>query len=113
MLTLLLVARDEDGTMMTDPQLRDEVITLLLAGHETTALTLSWTWYLLAQHPTVEKKLHEELDDVLDGRLPTASDLAKLRYADKVIREVLRLYPPALRIGRMCKLDFAKPHSEW
>ncbi len=100
LLTLLLLARDEDGGMMTDQQLRDEVITLLLAGHETTALTLSWTWYLLAQHPAVEKRLHEELDNVLGGRLPAAKDLANLTYADKVIREALRLYPPAWRIGR-------------
>jgi cytochrome P450 len=102
LLTLLLLARDEDGSMMTDQQLRDEVITLLLAGHETTALTLSWTWYLLAQHPAVEKRLHEELDTVLGGRLPTAGGLANLTYADKVIREALRLYPPAWRIGRTC-----------
>lgn len=100
LLTLLLLARDEQGCMMTDQQLRDEVITLLLAGHETTALTLSWTWYLLAQHPEIERRLHEELDFKLGGRLPTADDLAKLPYADKVIREALRLYPPAWRIGR-------------
>jgi cytochrome P450 len=100
LLTLLLLARDDDGGMMTDQQLRDEVITLLLAGHETTALTLTWTWYLLAQHPAVEKRLHEELDAALCGRLPTAGDLAKLPYADKVIHEALRLYPPAWRIGR-------------
>ena len=100
LLTLLLLARDEDGSVMTDQQLRDEVITLLLAGHETTALTLSWTWYLLAQHPEVEKRLHDELDAVLGGRLPTANDLAKLPYTDNVIREAMRLYPPAWRIGR-------------
>jgi cytochrome P450 len=100
LLTLLLLARDEDGSTMTDQQLRDEVITLLLAGHETTALTLSWAWYLLIQHPEVEKRLHEELDVALGGRLPTAGDLAKLPYTDKVIREALRLYPPAWRIGR-------------
>lgn len=100
LLTLLLLARDEDGSMMTDQQLRDEVITLLLAGHETTALTLSWTWYLLIQNPEVETRLHEELDVVLGGRLPTAGDLTKLPYADKVIREAMRLYPPAWRIGR-------------
>ncbi len=80
---------------MTDQQLRDEVITLLLAGHETTALTLSWTWYLLAQYLEVKRRLHQELDPVLGGRLPTAGDQPKLPYADKVIREALRLYPPA------------------
>jgi cytochrome P450 len=85
---------------MTDQQLRDEVITLLRAGHETTAPTLSWAWYLLTQYPEVEKRLHEELDAVLGGRLPTAANPAKLPYTDKVIREALRLYPPAWRIGR-------------
>jgi cytochrome P450 len=100
LLTLLLTARDDDGNSMSDQQLRDEVITLLLAGHETTALNLSWTWYLLAQHPQVEEKLHAELDAVLGGRAPSASDLPKLQYTDRVIRETLRLYPPAWRIFR-------------
>jgi cytochrome P450 len=100
LLTLLLTARDDDGNSMSNQQLRDEVITLLLAGHETTALNLSWSWYLLAQHPEVEAKLHAELDSVLGGRLPSASDLPKLQYTDKVIRETLRLYPPAWRIFR-------------
>ena len=85
---------------MSDQQLRDEVITLLLAGHETTALNLSWTWYLLAKHPEVEKKLHAELDTVLGGRAPRPADLPKLPYTDKVLRETLRLYPPAWRIFR-------------
>src|SRR6267142_1124355 len=71
LLTLLLTARDDDGNSMSDQQLRDEVITLLLAGHETTALNLSWTWYLLAQHPEVEQKLYAELDAVLGTRPPT------------------------------------------
>jgi cytochrome P450 len=100
LLTLLLSARDDDGNSMSDQQLRDEVITLLLAGHETTALNLSWTWYLLAQHPEVEKKLHAELDAVLGDRPPRAADLPKLQYTDKVLRETLRLYPPAWRIFR-------------
>lgn len=100
LLTLLLMARDDDGNSMTDQQLRDEVITLLLAGHETTALALSWAWYLLAQHPEVEKRLHEELEQALGGQPPNAGDLPKLVYTDKVIREVLRLYPPAWRIFR-------------
>jgi cytochrome P450 len=100
LLTLLLTARDDDGNSMSDQQLRDEVITLLLAGHETTALNLSWTWYLLAQHPEVEEKLHAELDAVLGGRPPSAADLPKLQYTDRVIRETLRLYPPAWRIFR-------------
>jgi cytochrome P450 len=106
LLTLLLTARDDEGNSMSDQQLRDEVITLLLAGHETTALNLSWSWYLLAEHPEVERKLHAELDAVLGGRLPTASDLAKLPYTDKVIRETLRLYPPAWRIFRQTEEAF-------
>ncbi len=100
LLTLLLEARDEDGNAMTDQQLRDEVITLLLAGHETTALNLSWTWYLLAQYPEAEKRLHQELDAVLGRRPPRASDLPRLVYTERVIREALRLYPPAWRIFR-------------
>ena len=106
LLTLLLTARDDDGNSMSDQQLRDEVITLLLAGHETTALNLSWAWYLLAQHPEIENKLHAELDAVLAGRLPTASDLPNLPFTDKVIRETLRLYPPAWRIFRRAQEQF-------
>jgi cytochrome P450 len=83
LLTLLLMARDDDGNSMTDRQLRDEVITLLLAGHETTALHLSWSWYLLAQHPGVEAKLHAELDSVLQGRVPCAGDIPKCACARK------------------------------
>jgi cytochrome P450 len=106
LLTLLLTAQDDDGNSMSDQQLRDEVITLLLAGHETTALNLSWTWYLLAQHPEVEEKLHAELDAVLAGRPPTASDLPKLQYTDRVLRETLRLYPPAWRVFRRTEEPF-------
>lgn len=105
-LTMLLTARDDDGNSMSDKQLRDEVITLLLAGHETTALNLSWAWYLLAQHPEVEAKLHAELDAVLGGRPPCAADLPKLQYTDRVIRETLRLYPPAWRIFRKTEEPF-------
>jgi cytochrome P450 len=106
LLTLLLTARDYDGNSMSDQQLRDEVITLLLAGHETTALNLSWTWYLLAQYPQVEEKLHAELEAVLGGRPPSAADLPKLQYTDRVIRETLRLYPPAWRIFRRTEEPF-------
>ncbi len=100
LLTLLLQAQDEDGSRMTDRQLRDEVMTLFLAGHETTALALSWTWYLLAQHPEVESKLVNELKEALDGRSPTVADLQRLRYTEMVIKESMRLYPPAWVLGR-------------
>jgi cytochrome P450 len=106
LLTLLLTARDDEGNSMSDQQLRDEVITLLLAGHETTALNLSWSWYLLAQNPDVEQKLHAELDAVLGTRPPTVSDLPKLPYTDRVIRETLRLYPPAWRVLRQTEEPF-------
>lgn len=100
LLSMLLAAQDEDGSQMNDKQLRDEVMTLFLAGHETTALTLSWIWYLLAQNPVVEQKFHDELDEVLGGRLPTMEDLPRLKYADSIAREAMRLYPPAYGLGR-------------
>jgi len=95
LLSMLLAAQDEDGSRMTDKQLRDEAITLFLAGHETTANTLSWTWWLLAQNPAVEGKLHAELRRVLGGRAPSLDDLPKLAYTNHVITESMRLYPPA------------------
>jgi cytochrome P450 len=100
LLSMLMQVQDEDGTRMTDKQLRDEVLTFLLAGHETTALALSWTWHLLAQHPEVEQKLHSELDRVLCGRAPAFSDLPALPYTDSVIKESMRLYPPAWSLAR-------------
>jgi cytochrome P450 len=101
LLGILLQARDEDdGTRMTDRQLRDEVMTLFLAGHDTTALTLTWGWYLLARHPEVAGKLAAEADAVLGGRAPTPEDLPRLRYADAVTHEIMRLYPSAYLIGR-------------
>jgi cytochrome P450 len=105
LLSMLLAAQDEDGSKMTDRQLRDETITLFLAGHETTASTLSWTWWLLAQNPTVEKKLHAELDAVLGGRAPAFDDLPNLAYAGHVISEALRLYPPAWGMARLAVED--------
>ncbi|MCM3871394.1 MAG: cytochrome P450 [Pyrinomonadaceae bacterium] len=100
LLSMLLEAQDEDGSQMTDKQLRDEVMTIFLAGHETTALTLCWTWYLLAQNPLVEQKFFDELDSVLDGRLPTMEDIPRLKYTDTIVREAMRLYPPAYGLGR-------------
>ena len=100
LLSRLLLARDEDGASMTDTQLRDEAMTLYLAGHETTALTLAWTWYALARHPHVEEKLVAEWSAVLGGRAPTADDLPRLTYTKHVITESMRLYPPAYLIGR-------------
>jgi cytochrome P450 len=100
LLSMLLAARDEKGARMSDKQLRDEVMTIFLAGHETTANALSWTWHLLAEHPEVERKLHEELDETLAGRLPTVEDLSRLRYTDMIVKESLRLYPPAWAFGR-------------
>jgi len=90
---------------MSDQQLRDEVITLLLAGHETTALNLSWTWYLLAQNPEAEQKLHAELDAVL-GAGRQRKRPSQLQYTDRIIRETLRLYPPAWRVFRRTEEPF-------
>lgn len=106
LLSVLLAAQDEDGSQMTDRQLRDEVMTLFLAGHETTALTLSWAWYLLAQNPEVEKSFHAELDEVLDGRLPTVADMPRLKYTEKIAKESMRLYPPAYGVGREAIQEF-------
>ncbi len=96
LLSMLMLSRDEeDGSAMDDQQLRDEVATLFAAGHETTSNALTWTWYLLSQNPEVEAKLHEELDMVLNGRTPTLDDLRSLPYTAQIIKESMRLYPPA------------------
>ncbi len=101
LLAMLLQARDEEtGESMSNQQLRDEVMTIMLAGHETTAVALSWTWYLLSKHPHVAEKLHAELAQVLDGRSPTLDDLPDLTYTKMVIEEVMRLYPPAWIMSR-------------
>lgn len=105
LLSMFLLAEDEDGKHMTDKQARDEAITLFLAGHETTANTLNWTFTMLAQHPEIEAKLHAELDAVLAGRTPTLADLAHLPYTEMVIKESMRLYPPAWIIGRQAIED--------
>ncbi len=100
LLSMLLAARDEDGNPMSDAQLRDEAVTLYLAGHETTALALSWTFALLARYPGVEASLWDELTDVLGGRPPTVADVPRLRYTDAILKETLRLYPPAWMVAR-------------
>ena len=103
LLSMLLLAQDTEGDSggMTDEQLRDEVMTIFLAGHETTANALTWTWYLLSQNPEAEAKLHEEIDRVLQGRLPTFEDVAQLKYTEMVLAESMRLYPPAWALGRL------------
>lgn len=100
LLSMMIVARDDDGKGMTSTQLRDEVMTLFLAGHETTANALSWTFYLLAQHAKEEKKLVAELKSVLQGRLPSLSDIPQLSYTQAIINEAMRLYPPVWFISR-------------
>lgn len=102
LLSMLLQSVDDEdnNSQMTDQQARDESMTLFLAGHETTANALTWTWYLLAQNPECEARLHEELDSVLQGRLPTYEDIPNLPYTEMVISESMRLYPPAWMIGR-------------
>ncbi len=100
LLSMLLQARDDDGSTMDDKQLRDELMTIFLAGHETTAMNLTWTWYLLMEHPDVMARLKAEVDAALGDRPATMADLGKLKYAEMVIKESLRLYPPAASAGR-------------
>jgi len=100
LLSLLMAARDDGGAGLDDAAIRNEVVMLVLAGHETTANALTWTWYLLSRHPGVERRLHAELDDVLGGRIPDFTDVPKLRYTAAVFDETLRLYPPAAAFAR-------------
>ncbi|MDQ3012143.1 MAG: cytochrome P450, partial [Acidobacteriota bacterium] len=108
LLSMLMQARDVegDGSGMTDAQLRDEAMTIFLAGHETTATALTWTWYLLSQHPDIEAKFHAEVDQVLNGNLPTVEDYPRLRYTEMIFAESMRLYPPAWVIGRRALGDY-------
>jgi cytochrome P450 len=106
LLSMLMLARDDSNGRMTDKQVRDEALTLFLAGHETTATALTWTFYLLSQHPDVEARLRAELAAVLGGRAPSYDDLPKLVYAEMVLAESMRLYPPAWAIGRMAKRQY-------
>jgi cytochrome P450 len=106
LLSMLMQVQDaDDGSRMSDRQLRDEVATMILAGHETTANALSWTWMLLSQHPSVRKKLVQELKTVLNGRSPTLADLSRLIYTSMVIKESMRLYPPATDLSREATRD--------
>ncbi len=105
LLSMLLAVEDEDGSRMTERQIRDEAVTLFLAGHETTALSLSWTFYLLAQRPEAEAELVKELGETLDGRAPTVADLPKLPFTEMVVMESMRLYPPAYVVGREALAD--------
>ncbi len=107
LLSMLLASRDEesDHSGMTDEQLRDEVLTIFLAGYETVANALTWTWYLLSQNPEAEARMHAEIDAVLGGRLPTLEDLPRLRYTEMVLAESMRLYPPAWAMGRQSIAD--------
>ncbi|HUP18741.1 MAG TPA: cytochrome P450 [Gemmatimonadota bacterium] len=109
LLTTLLEARDESGRPMPERQIRDEVITLLLAGHETTALALTWTWWLLSEHPDADARLAAEAREVLGDRPPEVGDLPRLAWAERVAKESMRLRPPAYSFGREaldpCELD--------
>ncbi len=109
LLSMLLMARDEDGGSggMSDRQVRDEAMTIFLAGHETTANALAWTWYLLSGAPDVEAALHDEIDRVLGGRQPDVADIPSLPFVEKVVTEAMRLFPPAWIIGRRALEDYA------
>jgi cytochrome P450 len=107
LLSRLLSAQEEDGSgRMTDKQLRDEAMTLFLAGHETTALTLAWTWYALATNPAEEEKLVAEVREVVGDRVPGLADLSRLKHTERIVMETMRLYPPAYVIGREALSDF-------
>lgn len=104
LLSMLAAARDEEtGEAMSERQLRDELMTILIAGHETTAAALSWAWYLLSKHPEVARTMTAELDSVLGGRPPTFDDLPSLPYTGMVFKETLRLYPPGWMIARIAR----------
>ena len=112
LLSMMLLAQDDDANagnarQMTDKQVRDEALTLLIAGHETTANALTWTWYLLSQNPEAEARMHEELARVLAGALPTFDDVARLPYTTGIFAESLRLYPPAWAIGRRAREEYS------
>lgn len=102
LISMLLMAQDEeDGSGMSDQQVRDEALTLFLAGHETTANAMTWTFYLLSNNPEKAEKLHQELDEILNGKTPSMEDVPKLKYTESVFAESMRLFPPAWAIGRL------------
>lgn len=105
-ISMLLAAQDEDGVTMTDQQIRDEVMTFFAAGHETTSNALAWTFSLLSQNPAAMARLRDEVDGVLGGRAPVVDDLPRLMYTDMVVKESMRLYPPAWAIGRRASEAF-------
>jgi cytochrome P450 len=112
LLSMLMASRDEEGGMtersgMTDAQLRDEIITIFLAGYETVANALTWTWLLLAQNPEAAQRFYDEVDQVLGGRVPTLEDLPQLRYTEMVFAESMRIYPPAWAMGRQSTAPLA------
>jgi len=103
----MMLAASPDKSAASEQALRDQVITIFLAGYETVANALSWTWYLLSQNPECERRFHEEIDRELQGRLPAFDDLPRLRYVEMVMAESMRLYPPAWAMGRYARADFA------
>jgi cytochrome P450 len=102
-ISLLMAQRDEAGRQLSDEDIRNEIVTFVLAGHETTATALTWTWYLLAQHPEIERKMHAEIGAIIGDRAATFDDIPRLRYTSAVFAEAMRLYPPALLFGRRPK----------
>jgi cytochrome P450 len=102
----MMLAASPDQTPASEQSLRDQVITIFLAGYETVANALSWTWYLLSQNPEAERRFHDEVDRELQGRLPTFDDVPRLRYVEMVLAESMRLYPPAWAMGRYARTDF-------
>ena len=102
----MMIAASPDQSAASEQSLRDQVITIFLAGYETVANALSWTWYLLSQNPECERRFHDEIDRELQGRLPTFDDVPRLRYVEMVLAESMRLYPPAWAMGRYARADF-------
>ena len=105
MLAQLIHAKDADtGAPVSEQELRDQALTLFVTGADTSAAVLGWSWYLLSQHPEIEQRFHQELDDVLQGRIPSLADIPRLPYTQQIIHEAMRLYPPIYSLGR-CSLE--------